>query len=598
MLSPSPLIPTLVCEVANSHGGDAAVLEALIDATAKLEYPKKAIKFQVFAADTIALPDFEWYSIYQTLAFDQEQWRELIKKSSLICDVWIDIFDLYGVEVLGKNLDLIAGLKLQASVLENQEVLSALGKLNLSEKTLAINVSGHGIDDIRQFISKFRSLSGRLILQIGFQSYPTAIGDTALQKISVLRAAYPECGVAMADHSPGGTDFAKLVPIYAHSLGCSIIEKHFCLDRASAPYDGFSALEPSEMQIVCDRLIEFDQGRIGAFVNANERKYLDKSIQLPVVRRRLTDGNRINSEDVVFRRTAQHGLSWPEIDSLQRARSRLATPLSENVTVQREDFRPARVGALIACRMKSTRLKQKALAPLGGVPSVERCLVQCLDFPGIDEVILATSDLAEDQILQQYTCNNRAAFWSGDADDVITRYVGACEAHGIDVVVRVTADCPVISREIMAVLLEEHFNTGADYTASRNSAVGTSAEIIEVSALRKVISHLGRAEHSEYMTWYFQNNPDIFKLKLVDLPPNLVRDYRLTLDYQEDHDVLNEIFDRLAAGYSPVALADVFEILDRDPGLAKRNGHIELKYRTDQSLINLLDQNTRIWTDT
>lgn len=590
----SSQIPTLVCEIANSHAGNRVVLEALIDAVADLDYPKKAIKFQVFAADTLALPDFEWHSVYRTLSFDRVQWQALIERGGRNCGVWIDIFDSYGVEILKENLACVEGIKLQASVLENQEVRDGLGQLDLSDKDLTINVSGHELDDIRRFITVFREYSSKLSLQIGFQSYPTAIEDTALQKIAVLRAAFPEFAISMADHSPGEIDFATLVPIYAHSLGCSIIEKHFCLNREAAKYDGYSALEPAEMQLICARLLELDRARIGPFVSTAERDYLMKSIQRPIARHSLRAGERINLEDLLFRRTAQIGLSLSEINAQQKARRRLGIPLAKNHTLSSDSFRPANVSAVIACRMKSSRLRKKAILPLGGIPSVERCLIQCLGAPGIDQVVLATSDMAEDQVLREYTRDNHALYWAGDPDDVIARYIGACDAYGIDIVVRVTADCPLISREIITHLLDQHFRTGADYTAARNCAVGTSGEIIEVSALRRVNALIGRAEYSEYMTWYFQNNPHIFKLTLVDLPHQLLRNYRLTLDYLEDQEVLNEICTRLDVGRVPIPIADVFDILDRDPDLAGRNGHIGLKYRTDQDLIDMLNKKTRI----
>ena len=47
------------------------------------------------------------------------------------------------------------------------------------------------------------------------------------------------------------------------------------------------------------------------------------------------------------------------------------------------------------------------------------------------------------------------------------------------------------------------------------------------------------------MTWYMRNNPEFFSLNILDLPEELVRDYRLTLDYQEDLDMFNVLFNKL-----------------------------------------------------
>lgn len=260
------------------------------------------------------------------------------------------------------------------------------------------------------------------------------------------------------------------------------------------------------------------------------------------------------------------------------------------------DFKKAKIGAIVACRMKSSRLKKKALLPLHGVSSVERCLQNCLKMPYIDVVVLATSTLDEDSILESHTVGGLVKFWRGDPDDVIQRYLGACDQYGIDVVVRATADCPVVSPEITDFLLKSHFETGADYTGAKNCAVGSSPEIYNVEALRRVISLLGKADHSEYMTWYLRNNADIFKVNIVDIPTELQRNYRLTLDYPEDLEMFNRLYSVLDEKKLEPTLINVFSVLDEDPSISNINQHLTLSYRTDDDLINKLNTVTRIST--
>ena len=78
-----------------------------------------------------------------------------------------------------------------------------------------------------------------------------------------------------------------------------------------------------------------------------------------------------------------------------------------------------RVGVVVACRMKSSRLKKKAILPIAGVPSVERCLQNCLRFPYAGVVVLATSTLEDDAVLKDYTLGGKVKFWRGAPDDVI-----------------------------------------------------------------------------------------------------------------------------------------------------------------------------------
>lgn len=318
------------------------------------------------------------------------------------------------------------------------------------------------------------------------------------------------------------------------------------------------------------------------------------SYQIPIARRDLASGGLIGLSDLSFRRTDQSGLTWAEVQSEQAQFGVIARAIHKDSAFTRADFKRARIGVIVACRMKSSRLKRKALLPIHGVPSVERCLHNCLQMSNIDEVILATSDLEEDSVLENYTVGGLTKFWRGDPDDVIQRYIGACDHYGIDVIVRCTADCPSISPEITDILLKRHFEAGADYTACESCAVGSGTEIYNVEALRRVIALLGKAEYSEYMTWYMRNNADVFKLNIVDIPVELQRDYRLTLDYQEDLEMFNRLYSILDERGSEATLVNVFSVLDGDPSIAKINQHMPLKYRTDAELINTLDKMTRI----
>lgn len=588
--------PILIFECANAHGGDFKLLKSTIAQFKTIAYPNKHIKFQPFHADTIALPDFSWYPTYRELLFQKDQWAELIDDASASFEgVWLDIFDRYGIDVLAENIRNVVGIKLQASVLENIEIFSALQALSLADKSLMLNISGYDISDIEQFVDSFSRLNtAELILQIGHQAYPTEIRDTGLQKIPTLRAAFPGLKICMADHASAEDDLACVVPLLGIAAGCSLVEKHICLKRATAKYDHFSALEPQEIQVLANRLTSCAQVFVGAFISPSERQYLAKSIQIPVATKPLAAGSMVSASDIVFRRTGQTGSNLRELIGAQQQRRILAASIDTNTTINLNQLRPARVGVIVACRMKSSRLKNKAILPIVGRASVERCLENCLKIRGAELVVLATSTTDEDGILENHTLDGKVKFWRGDPDDVIQRYLGACDAYDIDVIVRVTADCPVVSHEIAEVLLNHHFRTGADYTAAKEIAVGTACEIYNTEALRRVIKYLDNAEYSEYMTWYLQNNKHIFKTEIIDLPLEMIRAYRLTLDYPEDLELFDRLYTELEARGLPPDLKNIFEILDRHPDMAKLNSHLTLSYKADQALIDQLNRVTRI----
>ena len=96
------------------------------------------------------------------------------------------------------------------------------------------------------------------------------------------------------------------------------------------------------------------------------------------------------------------------------------------------------------------------------------------------------------------------------------------------------------------------------------------------------------------MTWYFRNNPSNFKLNIVPLPKDLLRDYRMTLDYPEDLDMFERLYCKLGDARNQFSASEVFSILDEHPEISSINKHLTLKYRADQELIDLLDRETKI----
>ncbi len=589
-------LPYLILELANFHAGDTGQIKELIEKYSALEYKKSGIKFQIFKYDTIALESFSWYKTYQELFIDEKSWNEIIELANKkIGQVWIDLFDTYGTTLLNNNLSKVYGIKLQASVLNNLEVINALKSISLKEISMMINISGYEIPEIETFITTFSGLAPKkLILQIGYQNYPTNIEDSSLNKIDEIRKAFPNHEICYADHIGAEEEFAKDFPVYATLKGVQYIEKHVCLDRKNTKYDAFSSMEFDEIKKITEKLQLIEKCNNTKFITDKEKEYLEKSEQKVITGKTIYQGQMISKSDIIYRRTDLPGLRLKDINKLQEQHYILKDEIPAHSPILETNYKKAKIAVIVAGRMKSSRLKQKAILPIRGIPSVEMCLESCTRFPFIEDVILATSTIEEDAILENYTLKGRAKFWKGDPEDVISRYLGACDKYNVDVVVRVTADCPIVSHEITEFLLKKHFETGADYSGVRDAAVGSFSEIFNVEALRRVIKLLGKADHSEYMTWYMRNNADIFKINIVDLPKQYVRDYRLTLDYEEDLNMFETLLAKLDELKLEQNILNVFKVLDENPEIPKINKHITLKYKADKELIDFLNTVTRI----
>jgi N,N'-diacetyllegionaminate synthase len=589
-------LPHIILETANFHGGDTALLKRTVEAFSHLDYPGLGMKFHAFKPVNVALPDFSFYTTVKKFFINEEKWAEIIGLANQKhFKVWLDLFCVYGVQILEKNFDKIYGIKFQPSILDNLEIMAALKPLALSDKELIINVSGLEISTIERSIEKFKEFNfKKIILQLGFQNYPTQIEDTSLKKVDILRSAFPGAALGYADHIDAELPFSRRFPVYAWLRGCTYLEKHICSQRKETKYDFDSALEPGEIKEVVEEIQRVSQCFTATFISENERNYFEKTVQKPVLNSPLRKGQLVAGSDVIFRRTDKPGMNYEELKNLQSHFFILNRDVERQETLAVKDFMKPRIAVIVAVRMKSTRLKQKAVLPIRGMSSIERCLDNCLKFPYVDDVVLATSTLEEDAVLRDHRLGGKVKFWQGDPEDVISRYLGACAAYNIDIVVRLTGDSPVVSPEIGKIVLESHFQSGADFTEVILPTIGTHSQVYNVEALKRVIELVGRAEYSEHMTLYMTNNPDIFKVNYVNLPKELMRDYRLTLDYPEDLQMFNQLFEKLAEENLDSTLLNVFNILDKNPHIPEINAHRVQVYKTDEKLTKLLDEKTRI----
>lgn len=587
--------PYFLIECANTHGGSIDYLHELIDAFSHYN-EGYGIKFQPFHPDKIATQSYSYYGIYQELLFSELDWQEIISKANQTKDVWLDLFDSYGVEIFQKNADKIYGIKFQSSVLENHEVFSGLETVGLNGKKLILNIAAQPVESIKAILLYLEEKLNpeEILLEFGYQAYPTSFEDSGFSKLPVLKKHFSN-KLVFADHVDGKSEDAIWLPVLMAMNNVEIIEKHVMLDGRETKYDHYSSITPQLFKALTDKVLKYSQLKEQPFINEKEKTYLQNTRMIPILNKAKAKGTLVDlKKDVLFRRSGSSGLTFAEIKELQTSFHILAGKKEAGEALQREDFKRANIATIIACRLKSSRLPQKALLPIGKLPSVERCIQSCLEFRHTNYTILATSDLEDDAKLEDNTYREDVIFHKGDPDDVIRRYLGIAEKLQIDVIIRITADMPFVSHEIVEKALRVHFDAGADYTAPNASAVGTSAEIINTQALQTVKAHFTSANYSEYMTWYFLNNKEFFNICLFDLERDLIRDYRLTLDYPEDLEMFNKLQSYFDENKIPFDIRKAFKFLDDNPQVGSINQHLTLRYKTDPELIETLNRVTKI----
>jgi spore coat polysaccharide biosynthesis protein SpsF len=201
-----------------------------------------------------------------------------------------------------------------------------------------------------------------------------------------------------------------------------------------------------------------------------------------------------------------------------------------------------RAGIILQARTGSQRLRGKVLEPIGGRPLVEHC-IRRLAASGVAPVILATTTLAEDDNLAEVGAEAGVAVFRGSAEDVLDRFTRCAAAHGLDAIVRATADNPAVDIEAPVRVLDAMAYQSVDYIREDGLPLGAGVEGIMREALDRTALLARDLFDREHVTTFTRRRPDLFRQAVLPIPADLTRpDVRLTVDTADDLRQMRELY--------------------------------------------------------
>ena len=234
--------------------------------------------------------------------------------------------------------------------------------------------------------------------------------------------------------------------------------------------------------------------------------------------------------------------------------------------------------AIVQARMGSTRLPGKVLLDLGGDTVLARVLSRVRRCRMVNQVLVATSVDAADDVIEEECRRLVTTVFRGSQSDVLDRYYRAAEESKAEVIVRVTADCPLLDPEICDRTIRAFVEARPDYasnTLERSYPRGLDTEVIARSALVRAWCEAKEPFQREHVTPYIHQHPEQFRLVSVRGERDHSR-YRWTLDTPEDLEFLRRVYSSLGDSEG-ISFHDVLAFLGRNPALALIDRHIERK---------------------
>ena len=202
--------------------------------------------------------------------------------------------------------------------------------------------------------------------------------------------------------------------------------------------------------------------------------------------------------------------------------------------------------------MSSSRLPGKVLMQVNGNSLLNIHAKRVSKSKLITKHIIAISNTSNDDILETHCINNHLNFFRGSEADVLDRFYQLVKNENPDVVVRLTADCPLIDSFIIDKCISLFMLNNVDYLSNTLSLTfpdGLDVEVFSAEALKKAFSCSKLKSDREHVTPYIYRNSNfnggsIFKAASFENNEDASK-YRLTVDEFEDFLLIKKLINDL-----------------------------------------------------
>jgi spore coat polysaccharide biosynthesis protein SpsF len=264
-----------------------------------------------------------------------------------------------------------------------------------------------------------------------------------------------------------------------------------------------------------------------------------------------------------------------------------------------------RVVAIIQGRMSSSRLPGKILADIVGQPMLQRVYLRTSRAATVTETVFATTTDPSDDPVAEYCDFSGIPFTRGSLYDVLDRYYQAAKETKADIIVRITADCPVMDPalidDVVNVVLGKLGIGNFDFVANRlpppwhrTYPIGLDIEACTFAALERAWTDAKEPQQREHVMPYFYEGVELitenrtlqtgtsprgFNIALLHHTTDF-GDYRWTVDTPEDLEFMRQVYSRFD-GRDDFTWKEVLDLVHDEPKLMEINAGVQHKTLKD-----------------
>ncbi len=229
----------------------------------------------------------------------------------------------------------------------------------------------------------------------------------------------------------------------------------------------------------------------------------------------------------------------------------------------------------IQCRTGSTRFPGKILSNINGKPYLEILYKRIRRTKNADEVVVITTNLMQDNEIEDICKTIKAPFFRGNNEDLLDRHYQANKIFKGDLVAKIPSDCPFsdpnINEEIISVIQNSPLIEYASNYHPPTFPDGLDIEIARSDIIEKAWHEAKEKHEREHTFPYIWDNPEKFNIyNHINKLGNMFKSHRWTLDYQLDLKFVKEIYREFNFS-EDFFFEDILNLLEEKPFIKKIN---------------------------
>lgn len=297
----------IIAEAGVNHNGDINIAKRLVDVAKDVGVD--AIKFQTFISEKVVSINAPKAEYQNKNTSSKETQLDMVKKLELSFDEFIELNEYCkqkNIEFLSTafdfdSIDFLSGLNMKRWKVPSGDItnLPYLIKIAKLEKPIILSTGMSTMEDIESAILILKENGSQEITILHCTTeYPTPFSDVNLKAMNTIKNEF-ELPVGYSDHTKGIE-----VPIAAVSLGATVIEKHFTLDRMMEGPDHKASLEPNELKAMVDgiRNIEVALGDGEKRIAESERKNMSIARKSIIAKVNIEKGEVLTEKNLTVKR--------------------------------------------------------------------------------------------------------------------------------------------------------------------------------------------------------------------------------------------------------------------------------------------------------